>query len=63
MNVFGKVKRLHCPFRVIAVADLPPEIVNGKVYLVESVKMTLDLKEVFIIKGKGYYISDFRIKG
>jgi hypothetical protein len=32
-------------------------------YRVKAVKMTLELKEVFIISGKGYYISYFRIIG
>jgi len=59
----GKVKRLHCPFKVLAIVDVPPEIVKGQFYMVDFVKMTLDLKEVFVIRGKGYYISYFRIKG
>lgn len=61
MNQFGKVKRLHCPFRVMAVVDIPPEIIIGDFYYVEAVKMALDLKEVFIIQGKGYYIRYFQI--
>lgn len=63
VNQYGKVKRLHCPFRVVAIVGIPPDIAEGKYYMVEAVKMTLDLKEVFIIAGKGYYISYFRIKG
>jgi len=59
----GKVKRLHCPFKVLAIVDVPPEIVKGQFYMVDFVKMTMDLKEVFVIRGKGYYISYFRIKG
>lgn len=57
----GKVKRLHCPFRVLAIVDILPDIAEGKFYLVDFVKMTLELKEVFIIKGKGYLICYFRI--
>ena len=57
----GKVKRLHCPFRVLAIVDVPPEIVEGQFYMVDFVKMTLELKEVFIIGGKGYFICYFRI--
>jgi hypothetical protein len=59
----GKLKRLHCPFRVIAIVDIPPYIEKGKFYMVDFVKMTLELKDVFIIAGKGYCISGFRIKG
>ena len=57
----GKVKRLHCPFRVLAIVDIPPDIAEGKYYMVDFVKMTLELKEVFIIGGKGYFIWYFRI--
>ena len=63
MDKNGKVKRLHCPFKVLAIVDIPPEIVKGQFYMVDFVKMTMDLKEVFVIRGKGYYISYFRIKG
>lgn len=59
----GKVKRLHCPFRVVALVSIFPDIIEGQFYMVDFVKMTLDLKEVFIIAGKGYYISYFSIKG
>jgi hypothetical protein len=57
----GKVKRLHCPFRVLAIVDIPPDIATGNFYTVDFVKMTLELKEVFIIGGKGYFICYFRI--
>ena len=57
----GKAIRLHCPFRVLAIVDIAPEIAEGKYYMVEFVKMTLELKEVFIIGGKGYFIWYFRI--
>lgn len=59
----GKVRRMNCPFRVIALTDIPPEIVEGNYYFVDFVKMTLDLKEVYLISGKAYLISDFSIKG
>ena len=61
VNQYGKVKRLYCPFRVIAIIDIPPDIAEGRFYLVDFVKMTLELKEVFIIQGKGYFICYFRI--
>jgi hypothetical protein len=57
----GKVKRLYCPFRVMAIVDIPPDITEGKYYMVDFVKMTLELKEVFITQGKGYFICYFRI--
>ena len=63
VDQYGKVKRLHCPFRVIAIVDIPPDIAEGKFYVVDFVKMALDLKEVYIIQGKRYYIGYFQIKG
>jgi hypothetical protein len=61
VNQYGRVKRLNCPFRVIALDDIPPDIITGDFYRVDFVKMTLDLKEVFIINGKEYYIRYFQI--
>ena len=57
----GTLKRLNCPFKVCAIVEIPPQIIVGAFYLVDAVKMNLDLKEVFIIEGKGYFICFFRI--
>ncbi len=57
----GILKRLYCPFKVVAIVDSPPQIVVGAFYMVEAVKMTLELKEVYIIEGKGYFIWYFKI--
>jgi len=57
----GTLKRLHCPFKVVAVVEMPPQINVGAIYLVDAVKMTLELREVFIINGIGYYIWYFKI--
>jgi len=54
VNQYGRIMRLDCPFRVIALEDIPPDIITGDFYRVDFVKMTLNLKEEFIIKGKGY---------
>jgi hypothetical protein len=62
VDLKGNLKRLHCPFRVVAIVELPPQITAEAFYMVEAVKMTLDLKEVFIIESKGYYYWYFRIK-
>jgi hypothetical protein len=61
VDQYGKMKRLHCPFRVLAIVDIPPDITEGEFYMEDFVKMTLELKEVFIIRGKGYFIWYFRI--
>jgi hypothetical protein len=57
----GILKRLHCPFKVVAVVGLLPHIIVEALYLVDAVKMTLELKEVYIINGKGYLIWYFNI--
>jgi len=61
VDQYGGIKKINCPFRVIALDDIPPDIITGDFYQVEAVKMALDIKEVFIIKGKGYYIRYFQI--
>jgi hypothetical protein len=57
----GTLHRLNCPFRVLAVSDVSPDITEGKLYSVDAVKMSLDLKNVFIINGEGYFIWGFLI--
>ena len=57
----GKVIRLFCPFHVICNVNAPP-LKEGREYSVEAIKMTLDLKDVFIIDGKGYYVWYFSVK-
>lgn len=61
VNSKGILKRLYCPFKVVAIVDSPPQIIVGAFYMVEAVKMTLELKEVYIINGKGYFIWYFKI--
>ena len=57
----GALHRLNCPFRVYAIVDVPPNIINGMQYRVEAVRMSLDLKDVFIIDSKGYHYWGFLI--
>lgn len=63
VSASGKLKRLNCLFQVVALTDVPPEIVEGSFYWVDFFKMTLDLIEVYLISGKAYLVSDFSIKG
>lgn len=56
----GKIKRLHCPFKVVCKLDLPP-LKRSSQYDVQAVKMTLKLEEVFIIEGNAYFIRYFSI--
>lgn len=57
----GILKRLHCPFKVVAKVDSPPLIIVGEIYFVDAVKMTLELQDIYIIQGKAYYIWYFKI--
>ena len=49
VDQYGRVKKLNCPFRVIALEEISPDIITGDFYMVEAVKMTLKLENVFII--------------
>ena len=57
----GNLKRLKCPFKVVAVVELPRQITVGASYYVDAVKMTLELEEIYIIQNKGYFIWYFKI--
>ena len=57
----GTLHRLNCPFKVVALMDIPPDIIQGKFYHVVAVKMSLELKDIFIINNKGFYIWGFLI--
>jgi len=56
----GNLRRLYCPFRVIVVIPVG-EYKPGIIVFVEAIKMTEELKDVFIIGGKAYYLVYFRI--
>jgi hypothetical protein len=60
INRQGKLRRIHCPFRAVVVIPVG-EFVTGKTVLVEAVKMTLDLQDVFVVKGKAYFLIHFKI--
>lgn len=56
----GELKRLRCPFTVVCKVHTP-HLEFGSPYSVTAVKMTLKLEEVFIIKGRAYFIWYFAI--
>ena len=56
----GKLLRIYCPFKVEVIERLK-DLKIGEVFWVEAVKMTLTLKDVYIIKGKAYYVWYFAI--
>jgi hypothetical protein len=56
----GQLIRLFCPFNVVVVLPVG-YLVKGDVYYVDAVKVTLELRDVYIIQGKAYYIVHFKV--
>jgi hypothetical protein len=54
------LKRLFCPFRVRVLQDIG-NLKKGQIVLVSEVKVTLELKTVFLINGQAYYYYHFDI--
>ena len=48
----GTLHRLNCPFRVVAIVDVPPDITEGKRYSVDAVKMSLELLNSMNVTGQ-----------
>jgi hypothetical protein len=55
-----QLRRIYCPFAVLVTIPVG-KFQLGDIVAVEAVKITLELKDVFIIEGKAYYIIHFRI--
>jgi len=58
----GKLRRIYCPFLVSARIKIYT-FYEGEVLIVDAVKVTLTLEDVYIISGKAYLIGYFRIIG
>ena len=56
----GLLRRIYCPFKVICLMDFP-NIKQGEKVNVDAVKLTVEVREVYIIKGIAYYIIFFKI--
>jgi hypothetical protein len=56
----GRLRRIYCPFNAICLVTFP-EIKQGEKVSVDAIKLTVEVKEVFIIKGTAYYIIYFNI--
>lgn len=56
----GLLRRIYCPFWVVCLVDFP-DIKQGDRVSVETVKLTVEVKEVYIIRGTAYYILYFKI--
>lgn len=55
-----RVMELRCPFRVQLKNDVGI-LTKGKIVEVEMVKLSTNLKTVFVIKGDAYYYYHFNI--
>ena len=54
------LKQLFCPFRVLVMTDIGP-LKKGQIVWVQQVKVTMELKTVFVIDGGAYFFSYFDI--
>jgi len=57
---YNTLKRLFCPFSVKVLQDIGT-LKTGQTVLVNKVKITLELRTVFIIQNQAYYYSYFDI--
>jgi hypothetical protein len=56
----GTLRRLYCPFKAACLVTFP-DIKQGEKVSIDAIKLTVEVKEVFIIKGTAYYIIYFNI--
>ena len=56
----GNLRRIFCPFNVICLVKFP-DISEGDKVSVDAIKLTVAIKEVYIIKGIAYHIAYFMI--
>lgn len=54
------LKKLFCPFQVMVKHQIG-ELNKGDMVLVEAVKVTAELKTVFVVNGRAYYYNHFKI--
>lgn len=54
------LKLLLCPFKVLVLQDIG-KLKADTIIWVEEVKVTIEVKTVFIIEGKAYYYFYFEI--
>jgi hypothetical protein len=60
LDKLGKLRRVYVPFWVVSLIDFP-DITKGQVVPVDAIKLTVEVKEIYIIKGTAYYIIYFKI--
>lgn len=57
---YNTLKRLFCPFPVSVLKDIG-NLKSGQIVLVYEVKVTHELKTVYIIQNQAYFYSYFNI--
>lgn len=60
IDEYGQLRRIYCPFTVLVTIPVG-KFQHGDIVAVEAVKVTMELKDVYIIERKAYYIIHFRI--
>lgn len=60
IDKLGVLRRIYCPFKAICLVTFP-DIHQGEKVSVDAVKLTVEVKEVFIIRGTAYFIIYFSI--
>ena len=54
------LKQMFCPFRVAVLKSVGP-LKKGQIVWVQQVKVTMELKTVFVIDGSAYFYCHFDI--
>lgn len=62
VNYNNLLKQLLCPFKVKVLHSIS-DLKKGQIVLVDEVKITMELKTVYIINGQAYYYYHFEILG
>lgn len=60
VNYQNKIMELKCPFKVLVKNEVG-KLIKGRIEKVELVKLSTNLKTVFIVKGEAYYYYHFNI--
>ena len=58
---YGVLKRVFCPFPVIVLQEIGV-LKKGQIVLVDEIKVTLELKTVYIINNAAYFYFHFSIE-
>lgn len=57
---YGVLKRVFCPFRVSVLQEIGA-LKKGQIVLVQEIKVTYELKTVYIINNDAYFYYHFDI--